>query len=129
MPIYGMRRGTEGAVQFGAYLRETRTSKGLTLKDIGDYLGVVPATASQIELGQRVLNERRLSAWAEAYGVGIRTFRSHWIKACMLPKPPITRARSTGISGKELEELLAKLHSTERARVQGYVEAIIEGRN
>lgn len=89
MPIYGMRRGTEGAVQFGLYLRETRLSKDLTLAQIADYLGTVSSVPSQIELGQRVLNERKLSEWAEAYGVGIRTFRSHWIKACMLPAPQL----------------------------------------
>lgn len=127
--IYAMRRGTPAAIHFGTYLRNTRLSKGLTLAQIAEYLGTYSSVPSQIETGQRVLKEAKLEAWAEAYGVGSKTFRRNWIEACTsYPQMPLTRNRGTAITVKNLDTIFSQLTANERSRVQGYIEAIIEGR-
>lgn len=50
-------------------LRELRLKKGLTIKELGEKIGIAPNYISQIERGDRPLNPRTLKKFCEFYKV------------------------------------------------------------
>lgn len=124
-----MRRGTEAAKHFGAYLRRVRQQKGMTLHQIATKLETYPSVPSQIETGARVIKEPNLEKWALAYGIGVKTFRNNWKEAQKLyPSEPINRRRGTAIDQRSLEKMMIALTADERSRVRGYIEAVLDER-
>lgn len=122
-----MRRGTEAAKHFGAYLRKRRTDKGLTIAQIAERLGTYSATVSQMELAVRSVKKEMLDDFAAAYEIGPKTLHKVWKEVqTYYPEEPIKRTRTVAVSPDTLEELISKLGSNDRQRVYGYVEALLE---
>lgn len=53
----------------GERIREYRKSKGLTMADFGDRLGISGQAISQIELGKTMINERIIKAICSEFSV------------------------------------------------------------
>lgn len=124
-----MRRGTPAAELFGNYVYKSRMNLGMTMRQLADIIKCYPSTVSQIEKGQRVLQERNLIIWADALEIDRETFRAKWESVQVEnPAGPITRNRGTSIDIGNLEAILSELTALERSRVQGYVESIIDQR-
>ena len=125
-----MRRGTAAAISFGAVIRELRMDKHLSMNALGRILGIPASTVSQVEKAQRALKEDQISKWADALGVHESYLREKW-ELCQdeFPEPPIVRKRVKAGSVEELYMLISTLSSTDRQRVLGYVEGLIERNN
>lgn len=54
---------------FGEYIRQARSEKGMTLKDLSAYLKVDAANLSKIENGQRGFDEKKIPILCDALGV------------------------------------------------------------
>jgi transcriptional regulator with XRE-family HTH domain len=54
---------------FGARLKEARTAKGLTQRQLGDLVGVVDSMITRIERGTRQASAPLIGQLAEALGV------------------------------------------------------------
>lgn len=62
-----MRRGTPGAIQFGQDLFDIRKMKNLTMRDVSEVLGTVPAHVSQAEKGQRIRDRINIIGGSDDY--------------------------------------------------------------
>ena len=60
----------------GSKLKELRTSKGMTLKELGDASGLSVGYLSQLEQGKSSIAINRLGKIAECLGVNMRYFIS-----------------------------------------------------
>jgi transcriptional regulator with XRE-family HTH domain len=126
-----MRRGTPAAYLFGGNLFEIRKATGISMRQVAEKLGegYFASTVSQVEKGQRVVKEERLDSWAAALGVSNAQLRRLWRAACEThPPSPIVRKRSKSAHKSDLEDLFRGLTSSERDRVRGYIDALIESR-
>lgn len=121
-----MRRDTPGALEFGRHLASVRKSKKLTMRAVGTSLGAVAATVSKAESGQRAVKEDTLSKWSKALGVTQKSLREVWNECDSYECAPITRRRQHAVSKDKLEELISTLSASQRQRVFGYVEGILE---
>lgn len=125
-----MRRGTSAAEEFGKFLYKLRTDKGLSMRQVGDALGVFASTVSQAEKGQRAVKENKLPLWAAALGVSKNFLKTEWLLIQKEnPDGPIIRRRARSIPSKTLESKIKDLSGTERNRVHGYIDALIGQRN
>lgn len=122
-----MRRGTQLAIEFGAWLRDRREEAGLSMRTVGAAIEAPASTISQIEKGQRAFkNESWIAPCAMALGMRVRVFRAVWDKYNAIPVGPVVRRRGQSLPIGGLEALISDLTGPERTRVQGYIEAIIE---
>lgn len=60
--------------QVGSQIREARRAKGLTLKEVGERMGVAEATVSRYEKGGQNLTVETLHKIAEALGLEFGVF-------------------------------------------------------
>lgn len=58
--------------EFGRRVRELRTARGLTLREVADRLGVSPATMSAVENGRTGVSAERVARLAEEFGVPVQ---------------------------------------------------------
>jgi transcriptional regulator with XRE-family HTH domain len=125
-----MRRGTQAAIEFGAFLFELRTNAAMSMRQVGNKLGAPAATVSQVEKAQRAVKERHIPAWAIALGVEESVLREKWESLQeKYPVGPIARNRTKNAQPDELKTLMSQLTGPQRNRVIGYIEAILEENN
>jgi transcriptional regulator with XRE-family HTH domain len=124
-----MRRGTHGAKRFGLVLKALREELGMSMREVADKLEVYPATVSQSEKGERAVKKEKVSEWSWALSVNEDYLMNEWLKSDALVEPPITRHRPPASTLGGLTALLKKLNATERERVRGYIEGVIESRD
>lgn len=127
-----MRRGTKAAEVFGQQVREIRERKGMTMRAVAAKLPGEPAAAyvSQVEKAQRVVKEDKLEVWAYALGVSHTQLRRLWLTAeRSYPAPAITRKKGKSQPKSKLLARFDELNSTERMRVLGYMDALVEARS
>lgn len=123
-----MRRRTPAAKKFGEILYKLRIEKHLTMRQLAGKTGVVAATISQIEKAERALKEPKIGIWAKALGVDESHLREEWILCQSEPDPPIVRKRRKSTTTSDLTRLIMSLSSSERNRVLGYIDSLIEKR-
>lgn len=123
-----MRRGTEAAERMGAYLREKREAKFLTINALARKMGVPAATVSQIEKAQRALKEDKIPRYAKALGIHEEELLAVWQVYDEIPAEPITRRRTKSKTYTSIEAIIEELTATERVQVFGYIEGVIESR-
>lgn len=58
-------------MELGKKIREIRKSKGMTLRELAEKLGVSFVYVGQIERGERTLSSYKLKEWGEALGVDL----------------------------------------------------------
>lgn len=121
-----MRRGTPAAIKFGKLLYNIRINNNMTMGHLGRTLGVPTATISKIEKAQRALKDDKLSKWAIALEIDENYLREQWFLCQIEPDPPIIRKRDKSINRDKLYILISTLSATNKHRVLGYVEALIE---
>jgi transcriptional regulator with XRE-family HTH domain len=56
-------------ISFGEYIRNLRTSEGLTLTQLGAQLNIDSANLSKIENGKRGFDEKRLQLLSKTFGL------------------------------------------------------------
>ena len=64
---------------FGNRLKEWRTSKGLSQKEVALTLGIDAPMYSRVEKGERRIKRETLTKVAELYGISIKTLINLWI--------------------------------------------------
>lgn len=88
----------------GNRIRELRRAKGLTMKQLGEELGVAESTISHYETGRRQLDNETLLKLGEFFGVSVG-----YILGVEEPRPPILNARDERDIAKTLETLMEQL--------------------
>lgn len=125
-----MRRGTQAATEFGLYVRQIRTTSGLSARLVAQRLGMQPAFVSQVEYGQRALKEHRVAGFAKALGIPENVFRAKWLEIQEeYPEPLLRRPRTKAPSKHTLEIVIKDLTGLERAQVLGYIDRLLEARD
>jgi len=64
---------------FGEYIRRLRTEKGLTLTQLGAYIGIDSGALSKIENGKKELNEKVLPQIAEVFQLDLSKLKDEFI--------------------------------------------------
>lgn len=64
---------------FGEYIRNLRTQKGLTLTQLGAKLGIDSGALSKIETGKKEFDEACLPKLAETFNLDLETLKSELI--------------------------------------------------
>ena len=65
-------------IPFGEYIRKLRSSKGLTLTQLGAMLNLDSANLSKIENGKREFDEKRLIKLAEVFELDIAELKTEF---------------------------------------------------
>ena len=124
-----MRRGTEAAVQFGEALLFIRTNNGLRQAEVARRLGnKANALVSQAEKGDRIVKFEALPIWAKALEVNEQYLTEIWLNANSIEDPPLKRNRAYSTARSDLDKLIRELNGSERDRVLGYIQALLDNR-
>ena len=91
----------------GNRIRELRRAKGLTMKQLGELLGLAESTISHYETGRRQLDNETLLKISEHFDVSV----GYLLGAENKETPPALNARDERDIAKNLESLMAQLDS------------------
>lgn len=91
----------------GNRIRELRKAKGLTMKQLGEVLGVAESTISHYETGRRQLDNETLLKLGEFFDVSVG-----YILGVEKPNPPVLNERDERDIAKTLDILMAQLDSS-----------------
>ncbi len=64
---------------FGEYIRRLRTEKGLTLTQLGAFIGIDSGALSKIENGKKELDEKTLPKIAEVFQLDLSKLKEEFI--------------------------------------------------
>lgn len=89
----------------GNYLRELRQSRGMSLKDVSDQLGIDFSMLSKIEHGERQLQSHMIAPIADLFEIDFKSIQIKYLNQkieCELGKEPfLIESLTTYINGKE----------------------------
>lgn len=91
----------------GNRIRELRRAKGLTMKQLGEILGLAESTISHYETGRRQLDNETLLKISEYFDVTV----GYLLGAENKENPPSLNARDERDIAKDLEQMMAHLES------------------
>lgn len=91
----------------GNRIREVRKARGLTMKQLGEAIGVAESTISQYETGKRQMDNETLLKLGEFFEVSVG-----YLLGVDEPKPPVLNARDERDIAKTLDILMAQLDSS-----------------
>lgn len=90
----------------GNYLREIRTEKGLSLKELGKSIDVDHSLLSKIERGERTLSMDLVPGLAKALKVDFKTLQTELLSLSLLEEYGAEEFASEGIK-KALKRMVA----------------------
>lgn len=91
----------------GNRIRELRRAKGLTMKQLGEVLGVAESTISHYETGRRQLDNETLLRLGEFFEVSVG-----YLLGVEDAKPPVLNEKDERDIAKTLETLMSQLDSS-----------------
>lgn len=91
----------------GNRIRELRKAKGLTMKQLGEVVGLAESTISHYETGRRQLDNETLFRLGEFFGVTVG-----YLLGYEEQKPPVLNEKDERDIAKTLEKLMAQLDSS-----------------
>lgn len=90
-------------------IRELRKQRGITMKQLGEVVGLAESTISHYETGRRQLDNETLLKLSEYFGVTVGYLLG--VEA-QIENPPALNSRDKRDIAKDLEEMMTHLDST-----------------
>lgn len=97
-------------------LRELRKERGISMKKLGEYVGVSESTISLYETGKHEPSKEMLLKFADFFGVSVDY---------LLGREEIKKPIPEDELDKEIIERFSKLSATDAAKVSAFIEGLL----